>query len=298
MIAICIRFGAKLLASRRYFLVSWGISFLVASGTLVWTAEGLSADILRIMPLGDSITVGNTNAPGWTIPFTFGYRGPLYTRLAGAGYKFQFVGSSGEPWNLPFGSGFGAPAVIRGPDLRTAGQDNHRGYGGATTNQILSGGKVAGTAPGVAVPSVVDMLNADNPDVVLLMIGTNNYASPSATTDLDNLVSRIVTTKPNVKVIVAQIPPRAGYQQSVVAYNNYIKNTLVPFYVAHGKHVSTVDQYANLLTNKNDLTSIDTSLYCDSAHLTPTANERLAQTWFTGIQAVVPGASPGATGGR
>ena len=47
-------------------------------------ADGASADTLRIMPLGDSITSGYTDS-SWSNPFTFGYRGPLYTRLTNAG---------------------------------------------------------------------------------------------------------------------------------------------------------------------------------------------------------------------
>ena len=75
-------------------------------------------------------------------------------------------------------------------------------------------------------------------------------------------------------------------------YNNYIKNTVVPKYQALGKHVTTVNEYANLLTNPSDLTSIDASLFTDSAHLQPAGYDRLAQTWFTGIEAVVPVPEP------
>ena len=261
---------------------------LAVLGILGLMVDGVSAAPLRIMPLGDSLTAGNTNAPTWTIPFTFGYRGPLYTLLTDAGYNFQFVGNSEQPWNLPYGPEFGLPTTIQGPDLRTVGQDNHRGYAGWTTSNILTGVPSVPNGSG----GIVNWLNADNPDVVLLMIGTNNYPSASAASDLNTLVNTIVTAKPDVQVIVAQIPPRSSYQQSLVNYNSYIKNTMVPAYQAQGKHVTTVDQYVNLLTNENDLASIDTSLYCDSAHMQPTANERLAVTWFAGIQEVAPVPEP------
>ena len=197
-----------------------------------------------------------------------------------AGYDFQFVGTSGEPWNYPFGAGFGVPTTIQGPDLRAVGQDNHRGYGGATTSQILNGGVVGGSTN--AFPGIAGMLNADNPDIVLLMIGTNGIAD--AMSNIDPLVNTIVTTKPNAQLIVAQIPPRAtggtGPTDPTVQYNSYIRNTVVPKYQALGKNVTTVDQFANLLTPGG---AIDTSLICpDGAHLRPAANERLAQTWFDG----------------
>jgi lysophospholipase L1-like esterase len=244
-----------------------------------------SGTVLRIMPVGDSITAGYTNATEWTVPFTFGYRGPLYTKLTDAGYDFQFVGTSGEPWNYPFGADFGVPTTIEGPDLRGVGQDNHRGYGGATTSEILDGGVVGGSTN--SFPGIVGMLNADDPDIVLLMIGTNGIGD--ALGNIDPLVNAIVTTKPNSQLIVAQIPPRAtggtGPTDPTVQYNSYIRNTVVPKYRALGKNVTTVDQFANLLTPGG---AIDTSLICpDGAHLRPAANELLAQTWFEGIEAAM-----------
>ena len=246
--------------------------------------------VLRIMPVGDSITAGYTNATEWTIPFTFGYRGPLYTKLTEAGYDFQFVGTSGEPWNYPFGADFGLPTTIQGPDLRAVGQDNHRGYGGATASQILDGGVVGGSSN--PFPGIVGMLNADDPDIVLLMIGTNGIAD--AMVKIDPLVNAIVTAKPGAQLIVAQIPPRAtggtGPTDPTVQYNSYIRNTVVPKYQALGKNVTTVDQFANLLTPGG---TIDSSLICpDGAHLRPAANERLAQTWFQGIEAVASAPEP------
>jgi lysophospholipase L1-like esterase len=47
----------------------------------------LQAAPVRIMPLGDSITVGIGDGT------TGGYRGPLYQQLTGAGYSVDFVGS-------------------------------------------------------------------------------------------------------------------------------------------------------------------------------------------------------------
>lgn len=250
---------------------------------LCLSAGNALAALVKIDCIGDSLTVGYTNPTSWTVPYTFGYRGGLYTRLANAGYNVQYVGNSGEPWSLPFGSSFGVPATVQGVDLRALGQDKHRGYGGVTTSQLLNGGHISGSL--YDVPAVDSMLMADSPDVVLLMVGINGITD--AMTYLDPLVNRVVTTKPSAKLIVAQITPRSSFQQAIVNYNTYIRDTVVPKYQALGYSVTTVDQYSNLLTNKSDLTSIDTSLYCDSAHLKPEAYDRLAATWFAGIQSVV-----------
>ena len=42
---------------------------------------------IRIQCVGDSITAGYTDNPTWNVPFEFGYRSGLYTRLTDAGYS-------------------------------------------------------------------------------------------------------------------------------------------------------------------------------------------------------------------
>ncbi len=81
---------------------------------------------LRIMCVGDSITAGYTDNPKWDVPFEFGYRQGLFERLQKAGYQFQFVGDSPEPWDGRFGVPKNSPL----PDLRAIGQDRHEGHGG------------------------------------------------------------------------------------------------------------------------------------------------------------------------
>lgn len=265
-----------------FFLAALAISAL-------WIGRA-SAEPLRIMPLGDSITAGTTD-PTWEAPFTFGYRGPLYTRLTKAGYNFQFVGASPEPLN---GIPYGMPPTIVGPDLRSVNQNGHRGYGGSSISDILNGN---GYDPGV-----VAALNADNPDVVLLMIGINDVARygnggdpAAAKSQLNSLVSTILTTKPDVNLIVAQINSYkdGSVTKSVTAYNDYIKNTLVPTYVDQGYHITTVDQSANFV--KPDGT-LDQSMYSNIIHPNAAGYDRVAETWFKAIQVVTPVPEPSSLG--
>jgi hypothetical protein len=249
---------------RRRFLALAAFSGLAAFGVVADAGP-----VLRIMPLGDSITAGYTDNPDWNVPFGFGYRSGLYTRLTNAGYSFQFVGGSTEPW-----TGIdGTVKTVSAPDLRKVNQDFHRGYGGAHVADLAN--------------NVVNWLNTDNPDVILLMAGINDIGrgssgSPTAVeAKLKNLVQTIVTTRPNANLIVAQITPYAGYTDSIVQYNNYIKNTLVPIYASLGHRVTTVDQYSNLLTGG----TIDPALYANGInHPNGTAYDKMAQTWFNGIK--------------
>jgi len=231
-----------------------------------------AGDPIRIMPLGDSITTGYTDNPSWANhPFEFGYRSGLYTRLTNAGYNFKFVGGSTEPWTGisgdPTHGGTYKPAL----DLRDLGQDGHRGYGGAAASTLQGG--------------IVNWLAADDPDIVLLMIGTNDQNTGT----LNTLVNTIVTKKPDAQLIVAQIIPMYTYNSSVISYNNYIRNTLVPHYQSLGKNVTMVDQYVNFLTNPDYLGTIDQTLFSNGInHPDKDGYDRMAQTWFNGIQAVVP----------
>jgi hypothetical protein len=273
--------GAVVVVRRHFFFVVVGIVGLMAGRA--------SAETIRIMPLGDSITVGTTNATvvnamtGNGI-FSFGYRGPLYTKLTDAGYDFQFVGASPEPWNIKPAPNLPPTQIISGPDLRLVDQDHHRGYGGWQTSDIAG--------------EVVNWLNADDPDIVLLHIGTNNpdlkgsEEPVESETALKDLVQTIVDTKPNVTVIIAQIIPLQSYS-SVQQYNDYIKNTLVPYFQQDQTDfvVTTVDQYANFLTPEGAVDAnmfASKGLYAPMIHPTTEGYARMAQTWFDGIQAVVP----------
>ncbi|MEI7435602.1 MAG: GDSL-type esterase/lipase family protein [bacterium] len=232
-----------------------------ADGPAVAKTEGP----LRIMCVGDSITAGYTDNPEWDVPFEFGYRSALYTRLTNDGYSVQFVGESPEPWD----GRFGKPRSTPSPDLRAIGQDHHRGYGGWGTDGILS--------------DIGKWVSADKPDVVLLMIGINDGGSPAAGTNLDCIVRKIVETTPELCVIVAQITPMIHFSQAIVDYNTYIRDRLVPAFQTAGMHVSTVNQYKNLLTGG----LIDPGLFSNGInHPNAVAYDRMAQTWCDAIRAL------------
>ena len=98
-----------------------------------------------------------------------------------------------------------------------------------------------------------------------------------------------MTTQPDARLIIAEIIPKYTYQQGIVDYNTYIRETLVPDYQAQGKHVTGVDQYVNFLTDPQDLTSIDTSLFSNGInHPDNDGYALMAQTWFQAVQSILP----------
>jgi lysophospholipase L1-like esterase len=229
---------------------------------------------LRIMCIGDSITAGYTDNPSWAKhPFRFGYRSGLYTLLSNAGYNFRFVGRSTEPWTGisgdPTHGGTCKPAL----DLRDYSQDGHRGYGGRAAKFLNL--------------HILNWLTSDDPDVILLKIGTNSQDQDG----LDTLVNTITTNKPDAHLIVAQIMPKFSCNPGIVTYNAYIRDSLVPKYQAQGKKVTIADQYAPFLTNSADLNSIDQTLFSNGInHPSNPGYDKMAQVWFDAIQAL--GLSP------
>jgi lysophospholipase L1-like esterase len=294
----------------------------IAVGTLrclVWSAvvlsgltvQNLSAAPLRIMAVGDSITVGGLGAD-WSLGYTFGYRGPLYTQLTNAGYNFQFVAPPNpEPFTTPI---YGSPAGnIVGPDLRNFNQADHWGYAGVGVSNLTNGiiGKTNGNlaSPYTGMSNITTAITSALPDIVLLMAGINNItpgatgSSSSLHTDLKNLVQTMITAKPDVQVIVAQISPYSVPTTRLVNYNTYIRTSLInALPLSYQDNVTIVDQYANFLLPSSS--TINTSLFSNIAnygfgtpttwgnHPNPLGYEKMADTWFDGIQAIAPVPEP------
>jgi hypothetical protein len=238
----------------------------VGDSTYSFEASATPTAPLRIQCIGDGITSGYTDNPNWSVPFEFGYRSGLYLRMTTNGQPVQFVGTSPEPWTGAFGLPTNAPS----PDLRSLGQDRHRGYASANTTFVLN--------------NLNSWLATDDPDVILIVVGIDDVDMTVARSNLTNILQTIFTTKPRASTILAQITPKAFYSQFIVDYNTFIRDTLVPAFQAQGKRVSTVDQYANLLTNG----AIDPALFSNGYnHPDNRAYDRMAQTWYDGIHAVL-----------
>jgi len=221
-----------------------GALLMAAASTAVMgqvpVVEEAKGEPLRIMCLGDSITVGYTDNPHWKVPFKFGYRSRLYTLLKGAGYHFTFVGDSPQPWNKTSGDPSHGGTYKPAFDLRDLGQDHHQGGGGAPIGALKG------------------WVSKNKPDLILLMIGINGISKDSPAR-IRGLVETIVTDQPNAHLIVAQITPYADTQVAknklVYNYNVYIRATLVPEFAKKGHKVSTVDMYSLFLNDFNNYES-------------------------------------------
>ena len=153
-------------------------------------AQISTAESLRVMAFGDSITAGV--GAGGASARDGGYRGTLAARLERAGYHISFVGSRTD----------------YADDLR---QPHHEGWPGYVLRSFPSD-----PGPGQLYGSLTNTaMQANDPDVVLLMAGTNDllrlekraagYTIPSILQSIDLEIGQIVAAKPNAFVIVAPV---------------------------------------------------------------------------------------------
>lgn len=164
------------------------------------------------MPLGDSITRGFN--PGASVPdaLSIGYRASVYNTLRAAGLTIDFVGSQSA-----------GDATLTDHD--------HEGHDGFTITSIRNG------APG--------WLAATNPQIVLLIAGTNDIASGAqvaAPTQMGLLLDTIAATNPRIITFVGTIPgfDSSGTLTGYAATYNAALPAVVAQRQALGQHVTLV----------------------------------------------------------
>ena len=229
---------------------------LLMLGLLLWSTlvpGTLTAAIppVRIMPLGDSITSGcctDTDVEG-------GYRIELYRLLVNAGYNVDFLGTVRDPH--PHAS---------------LGDPDHEGHGGYFIHHIDAG--------------IERWLGAvGDPDVILLLIGTNDYHNrydtDHAIDRLDSLIAHLAALRPYAKIIVANLLVRTDLPAVDLAIQTTF-NPRVPEIVARqallGTDVSFLDMRS--CCGPGDLAS-------DRLHPSLTGFRKIGQAWFEAVTKVI-----------
>ena len=196
----------------------------------------------KIMPFGDSITDGyNADTPG-------GYRVELFKRAHADGKNITFVGSLSN-----------GPSTVDSVSF----PPHHEGHSGWTIDP-------EGSRQGISTLLKNDsgsqsVIAKYTPDIVLLMIGTNDcidsYQLSGTPTRLSNLISAIYVQLPDVLIVVAQpIPSRgdtskgddADLSARLKTYGDAI-HSVVKSWADKGKHISIVDMYTPFNTAKASL---------------------------------------------
>ena len=134
---------------------------------------------------------------------------------------------------------------------------------------------------------IVSWLQSSNPEMILLMIGTNdmigNYDVANAPQRLSNLIDTISQTSPNADILVASITPLANgeMQQRANVYNDSIVGIVQQKRDA-GKKVHYVDMH----------TVITVSDLPDGIHPSANGYTKMAQKWKSAIDTIQNGTTP------
>jgi lysophospholipase L1-like esterase len=212
------------------------------------------------MPLGDSITQGDGSSTGGS------YRLELFRLSLVNNKKLTFVGSQE-----------GGPAMV----MNTTFPKKHEGHSGWT---IDDGGGRSGL-----YPKIQGWLTATPPDIVTLMIGTNdvdlNIDLANAGTRLGLLLDRIAMYAPKALIVVAQMVPTTDdtENQRVVTYNNAIPG-LVKTRADAGKHITMVDMYGGFTKNP----SYKTEYMKDMLHPKDAGYVAMANIWWAAVGNLLP----------
>ncbi len=163
---------------------------------------------LRLMPMGDSITAGYRSSTG------DGYRGPLYSTLAGQVGAETFIGSQSDG---------------------TMSDPYNEGYFGYQIAQITA--------------LATGQLNIYRPNIITLHIGSNDlnegYEVSTAPQRLATLIDEIIAAQPDATLLVAQliINSNATTEARIVTYNSQIP-AIVQARANQGKHIAMVSMSA------------------------------------------------------
>jgi lysophospholipase L1-like esterase len=139
-----------------------------------------TCDPIRVMPLGDSLT-----------SYPDSYRGPMYRSLQAAGWNVDFVGTmTAEPLG--------------------GGDPNHEGHGGYRIGPDPER-DFEGNAANLA-DRIEGWLTGQNPEVILLNIGTNDIGAGGTTAAtaparLTKFVDSLRRLVPGAQVVVGGLPP-------------------------------------------------------------------------------------------
>ena len=204
--------------------------------------------MVKIMPLGDSITDGKGSNP------RHGFREDLYDLLTNAGYDFDFVGS------LTGGSGF---------------DTDHEGHSGFYTQTINSSITtwVQDTNPDVVIYHI------GTNDITAV------FSFSKIINDITSTLNKIWAVNPNIWVIQSQITPRSDltlFDTNTTILNGMIDD-LVQSLQSGGSPISIVDHNSAFKANPNWANDYMN----DGKHPNSAGYDLMANIYFQGLQNVL-----------
>jgi lysophospholipase L1-like esterase len=240
---------------------------LVFGSSILVQREAFGQDVLKILPLGNSITVGYTDG---VLPESnqISYRFGLYYQLINAGHNVDFVGSELTGWAYFSDCQHAGINGFRDQYMVRLLQD---GYDMKRYIQLVN-------PPG-------PYLDVYDPDIILLHIGTNDitHETNPGTANVEAVLNLIddyeVRSGKQVPVFLALIVNRMyGYnlRTETTNYNNQIR-AMAEARIQNGDNIIIVDMEndAGLEYTTADMT--------DYLHPNSTGYNKMATLWFNSI---------------
>lgn len=204
--------------------------------------------IVRIMPLGDSITQGRPAHPS--------YRPFLWKQLSAAGYKVDLVGSVRGSYE-PGGK-------------EDDGDPDHEGHWALGTREVLA--------------ELPRWLEAARPQVVLLHLGTRNIARGEPPEQIAGEIARIIVEirnrNPEARILLAQIIPisEVNLCRKSTALNAKLQE-LARKMTTRQSPILLVDQAGGFVPNLHTY---------DGVHPNEEGARRMADRWFATLAPILP----------
>ena len=226
--------------------------------------------LIKIMPVGDSITNGDGE--------TGGYRKYLYSKLSQMGYtKIDMVGPNGKNSNTANGITY---------------DDNHAGFSGYQIKEVPGWGQQQG-GKGSLYNELKnnDAVKKAQPDIILLMIGTNdltaNRSMDACASDLRAMLDYMLADMPSDGMIfLASVPEHTAYggnTQKIANYNSTVKK-VADEYASKGKNVKFADVHG-CLNGMNDISN-------DQLHPNGGGYKKIGEFWAGVIDEYVSASAP------
>ena len=240
--------------------------FLLAgiSVPIFFIISASAADIIKIMPLGDSITNGTQST------HFSGYRGPLWTKLStDGGYNINFVG------DLQTGSEY----QVIDPTFIV----DHEGHDFYTTVQIAN--------------DVDSYLTSNATDIILLHIGTNDVKDLTSSSDpvidqtvakVSDILDNIDTYSLDIKVIVARIINHStsdptSKRNTTTSFNSKLE-TMLQNRIASGDNIEIVDMENDAGIDYTETTG---DMF-DRLHPNDSGYDKMANLWYEKLKTIIP----------
>lgn len=257
--------------------------------SLLFTSVSLQAEVVKIYPIGDSITQAYTGH--------FSYRMKLWQKLIKDGYQVDFVGSMSKP----FGGVVATPNSGKYPVVPTGllpwNDTQSDGHWGWRADEILNGKSGYGATNNLKTwvnQTSSSVFRSSDRVVALIHLGTNDaiqqLKNPTQTpvstaTDIRLIIDHLSTVNPGITILLAKVIPATSPLTPVATADPTRNQRLTNLNKEIAKIPGTTKSRVILVDMNTDYKTI---YNYDGVHPNPDGEEFVAKRWYKALKNVLP----------